>query len=207
MQSNESRVWDSLARRYDRIVRIFGRSYPAIRQRLSDDLRGRAKVLEVASGTGQFTFDLARVAESVVATDISPKMVECLRTAVQEAGATNVEAATMSAYELDAPPSSFDAVFCANALHVMEQPRQALQEFRRVLTSDGVLIAPTFLHGADRTRRALSRMMSLISPFVAHTRLDLESLCAMIEETGFSVERRERLPGLFPIGYVVALRE
>ena len=204
---DESRTWDSLANRYDRIVRIFDRSYPAIRQRLSEDLRGRANVLEVASGTGQFTFDLARVAKHVVATDISPKMVECLRAAAREADATNVEAATMSAYELDAAPSSFDAVFCANALHVMEQPCKALHEIRRVLTKNGVLVAPTFLHGADWTRRAVSRMMSLVSPFVAHTRFDLESLCAMIEETGFSVERRERLPGLFPIGYVVALRE
>ena len=203
---DESHTWDALARRYERIVQIFDRSYPAIRKRLSDDLGGRAKVLEVAAGTGQFTLDLARVAERVVATDISPQMVARLRAAVRAAGATNVQVTTMSAYEIDAAASSFDAVFCANALHVMEQPRQALREFRRVLTSDGVLVAPTFLHGTDVARRTLSWTMSLVSPFVAHTRLDLAGLCALLEETGFTVGRREKLPGLFPIGYVVASR-
>lgn len=201
---DESRTWDSMARRYDRLVRIFDRSYPAIRDHLPADLQGRARVLEVASGTGQFTIDLAQVAEHVVATDISATMVECLQIKMKEAGATNVEVATMSAYELDVPSASFDAVFCANALHVMQRPRQALQEFRRVLVNDGVLIAPTFLHGADVARRALSRTMSVFSPFVAHTRLDLAGLCLLLEEAGLRVKRRERLPGLFPIGYVVA---
>ncbi len=203
---NEVQTWNSLAGRYDRVVRLFDRSYPAIARRLASDLRGRASALEVAAGTGQFTLELARVVDRVVATDLSPAMVDRLGAVVRAAGVTNVEFATMSAYALAARDGSFDAVFCANALHVMARPERALSEFRRVLADDGVLIAPTFLHGADGARRALSRVMSAVSPFVAHARLDLDGLCELVEEAGFSIRGRARLPGLFPIGYVVAAR-
>ncbi|MCA9717874.1 MAG: class I SAM-dependent methyltransferase [Myxococcales bacterium] len=201
---NESRTWDALARRYDTIVRVFAQSYPAIRERLAQDLDGRARVLEIAAGTGQFTLDIARVATRVVATDISPRMIERLSVAVDEADVENVEAETMSAYQLDAERGSFDAVFCANALHVMEHPERALREFARVLAPDGLLVAPTFLHGVDGARRALSRALSVVSPFVAHTRFSEGTLRALVERSGFMVERCEQLPGLFPIGYLVA---
>ncbi len=110
----------------------------------------------------------------------------------------------MSAYDLDALDESFDGVFCANALHVMDDPARALSEICRVLKPEGVLVAPTFLHGVDGLRQRLSRALSLVSPFVAHTRFNLASLHQTIAAAGFEVISVEQLPGLFPLGYVVA---
>ena len=203
---DESSTWDALARRYDTIVRFFDRSYPAVCERLAEDLGGRARLLEVAAGTGQFTARLADTVAEVVATDVSPAMAQRLGEMTRACGLTNVTVEVMSAYALDSEPGSFDAVFCANGLHVMGEPRRALAEFHRVLESDGLLITPTFLHGVDAARRLLSRSMSLVSPFVAHSRFDLDGLCGLVADAGFEVQRRERLPGVFPIGYVVAQR-
>ena len=201
---DESRTWDAMAGRYDRIVRLFDRSYPAIRARLRAELAGAERVIELAAGTGQFTRALAAAAHHVLATDVSPEMVARLTAAVTGAGVTNVEFATMSAYQLAVDDHAFDAALCANALHVMEEPARALAEIARALKPGGRLIAPTFLHGADLGRRALSRLMSAVSPFVAHTRLDAASLRALVEDAGYTVTRLERLPGLFPIAYLVA---
>ncbi len=198
--------WDGFASRYDRIVRLFDRAYPEVRRRLARDLDGAEHVLEIAAGTGQFTFDLADVAGEVVATDYSREMVEHIRARVSEHGVQNVRADQQSAYELDFDDRSFDGVFCANGLHVMERPETALAEMRRVLVPDGVLIVPTFLHGAGRFERALSRTLSVFSSFVAHTRLSLNQLAGLVEEAGFDVTSAEELPGLFPIGYVAARR-
>jgi ubiquinone/menaquinone biosynthesis C-methylase UbiE len=203
-QMSERAIWDRVAGSYDTIVRFFDTSYPRVRQRLASDLAGKARVLEVAAGTGQFTKELSRVAASVVASDISPMMIDGLEKAIAEAGIGNVEAAVMSAYELDAGDGTFDAVFCANALHIMDAPKRALAEFRRVLRVDGVLIAPTFLHGADPLRRALSRALSVVSPFVAHSRFSLDELLRLISDAGFEVVHAEQLRGIFPLGYVVA---
>ena len=37
----------------------------------------------------------------------------------------------------------------SNALHIVPQPEKALQEIKRVLNDDGVLIAPTFTHAGN----------------------------------------------------------
>ncbi|MCH9684379.1 MAG: class I SAM-dependent methyltransferase [Deltaproteobacteria bacterium] len=201
---SEAHTWDALANRYDVIVRMFDRSYPRVRELLREDLRGCRTALEVSAGTGQFTAVLAEVVEALVASDVSPNMVAQLRTRLHDAGVTNTDVEVMNAYALSADTGVFDAVICANALHVMEQPSQALREFRRVLVPGGNLIVPTFLHGANRSRRVLSRALSMVSPFVAHTRFELATLESLVESEGFIIERAERLPGLFPIGYVKA---
>ena len=66
---SEDRVWDRLAGRYDLVVRLFDTSYGRVRHRLQRDLTGRERVLEIAAGTGQFTPELACLADRVVSTD------------------------------------------------------------------------------------------------------------------------------------------
>jgi len=196
--------WDRLAPRYDRIVRVFGRGYPAIRERLTRDLAGRRRVLELAAGTGQFTLDLARVCRAVVATDLSPAMVEALAARVRDAGLENVTTRTMNAYAISEEAGSFDAVVCGNALHVMETPERALGEIARVLAPGGLLAAPTFCHGTNARARLLSRALSLVSSFVAHHRYSPDGLARQIAAAGFEVRRLEVLPGLFPLAYLLA---
>lgn len=203
---DDARIWDRLAGRYDRLVRLFDTSYPRVRERLADDLPAGARVLELAAGTGQFTIDLARLAAELVASDVSPAMVAALREALDRQGLDGVQTRVIAADAIDAADGRFDAVFCANALHVMGEPAAALAEMRRVLRPDGVLIAPTFLHGTGPFRRALSHTMSLVSPFVARSRFDLAGLTTLIGDAGFDVVHAEALPGLFPLGYVVARR-
>lgn len=198
---SEAQVWDRLARRYDLIVRAFDRSYPAVRARLARDLAG-GRILELAAGTGQFTATLLDLADELVATDVSPEMAAQLRARFGEAPGLTIQA--MSAYEIEAPAASFDAVICANALHVMDTPGEALAECRRVLRPGGRLVAPTFLHGVSAGRRALSKGLSLVSPFVAKARLDLPGLEALVAAHGFEIMQAEQLPGLFPLGYLVA---
>lgn len=201
---SEARIWDRLAGRYDAIVRMFDTSYPRVRARLAEDLPPGGRVLELAAGTGQFTVELARRAARLVATDISPQMVERLADVVAHAGLANVECRVMSACAIEAEDHAFDAVFCANALHVMDAPEAALAEMRRVLRPDGLLLAPTFLHGVDPLRRGLSGALSFVSPFVANSRFGLDGLTALVDAAGFKMVHVEQMPGLFPLGYVVA---
>lgn len=203
---SEARTWDRLAGNYDKNVSRFDRSYPRVRELLRADLAGYGRILEVASGTGQFTFDLASVATHLTATDVSPEMVRQLSERVAAHGSTNVTTQVMSSYELDFADGSLDAIFCANALHVMETPERALAEFHRVLRPGGRLIVPTFCHGIDRWRRLLSWFLSLVSPFVAHTKFTPETLIASVAHAGFDVAEPVLLPGKFPIAYLVANR-
>ena len=46
-------------------------------------------------------------------------------------------------FRLPYAQKSFEVVIVSNALHIVPHPEKALQEIRRVLKDDGVLIAPT----------------------------------------------------------------
>jgi len=127
--------------------------------------------LEVAAGTGQFTFALAEAVTKLTATDASAEMIRYLDMKLAAQGIENVNTAVMSGYDLHVLDGSVDAIFCANALHVMDTPDVALQEFRRALKRGGRLVLPTFCHGVDVWRRGLSRFISLVSSFVAYTRI------------------------------------
>ena len=201
---SEDSTWDRLARSYDKDVKHFDRSYPRVRELLRADLAGRENVMEIAAGTGQFTFDLAATVKRLTATDMSSEMVQRLQAKVADSGADNITTKVMSAYELDVEDGSLDGIFCANALHVMETPERALREFRRVLEPSGRLVVPTFCHGIDRRRRALSWLISRVSPFVAHTKFSFASLHALVAEAGFEAREPIVLPGKFPMAYLVA---
>lgn len=201
---SEASAWNQLANRYDKTVKFFDKSYPEVRKQLRTDLKGCQRVLEIAAGTGQFTFDLAKVSDRLVTTDISSEMIQRLDRKIVDRGIQNIEASVMSAYEVPFDDNEFDAVFCANALHVMETPQKALAEFRRILKPGACLVLPTFCHGIDWRRRFLSWLLSTFSPFFAHTKFTPESLEKMVREAGFDVEKRKLLPGKFPLLYLLA---
>ncbi len=200
------RLWDKMAPRYDRIVRFFGRSYPEIRVMLGEDLEGSSTALEIAAGTGQFTAAIAGACADVVATDGSEAMVEILAERLSEAGVENVATRVADALNLEFDAGSFDAVVCANVLHLLEHPDVALAEFRRVLKPGGLLAVPTYCHGANLRARLLSSTMSLFSSFVVHHRFDLTTLAGLLGSNSFEVLRSSLLPGPFPIAYIAARR-
>jgi ubiquinone/menaquinone biosynthesis C-methylase UbiE len=97
-------------------------------------------VLEVAAGTGSLTEFLAQRARSVLATDISPLMVQRIsRSATQ-----NVIAAVMDAEHLDVPDRAFDAVYCMFGVMFFSDRAKGLREMARALKPGGRCIITTW---------------------------------------------------------------
>jgi ubiquinone/menaquinone biosynthesis C-methylase UbiE len=95
------------------------------------DLRTGYRVLDVAAGTGGQTLLAARrvgANGSVLATDLSAKMLNLAADAAQRSGLTNVEMRVMDAENLDLEPNSFDAVICRTALICSPTRRRHLPE-------------------------------------------------------------------------------
>lgn len=94
---------------------------------------GAARLLEVGAGTGQDAAFFRDAGLEVVATDLSPEMVERCRT-------KGLEAHVMDFLGLDFPDTSFDAVHAMNCLlHVPNADLPAvLDEIARVLVGGGL---------------------------------------------------------------------
>lgn len=98
------------------------------------------EVLELAAGTGDVTAALAGRVARLLATDLSPAMVEVA--ARRELPA--VEHTTMDMQELDVPGDSFDKVVCRWGYMLAPDRDAAFAETRRVLRRGGRLAFATW---------------------------------------------------------------
>lgn len=100
-----------------------------------DPLPGR-RVLELGSGAGEGAVFFAREGADVVATDLSPGMLDLVRRVAAYHG-VKIETRVAAAEDLSAfPEESFDLVYAANLLHHVDIA-SCLDEVRRVLRKGG----------------------------------------------------------------------
>jgi SAM-dependent methyltransferase len=85
------------------------------------------EVLDLCSGDGWFTLQIAKIARHVIAIDIDPSLLEVARHRLTESAVTNCDFVAGDAYELaKLVPGPADFVFLANAFHgVPDRPRLA----------------------------------------------------------------------------------
>jgi len=83
------------------------------------------EVIDLCSGDGWFTLDIARLARHVIAIDIDPAMLEVARVRLMENKVTNCSFVAGDAYDLARwVPRPVGFVFMANAFHgVPDKPR------------------------------------------------------------------------------------
>jgi SAM-dependent methyltransferase len=108
-------------------------------------LTGRERVLDVATGTGFTAFALAPGAATVLATDLTPEMLQQARRLAAERGLLNrVDFALAKAEALPFAAAAFDVVTCRVAPHHFTGIQAAIQEWARVVRPGGtVIIADT----------------------------------------------------------------
>jgi SAM-dependent methyltransferase len=97
-------------------------------------------ILDLASGTGEPSLSLARrvaPAGMVTATDLSPGMLDALRSNAAAEGVTNIEAKVCDAEKLPFPDASFDLVTSRFGVMFFADAPAALAEIRRVLQPGG----------------------------------------------------------------------
>jgi ubiquinone/menaquinone biosynthesis C-methylase UbiE len=100
------------------------------------------RVLEVGPGPGAFSVEAAQRAEpggALVAIDIQPRMIAAVDKKAREAGVTNIQTHTASAYDLPLEDGAVDRAFLVTVLPEIPDRHRALLELHRVLRPGGVL--------------------------------------------------------------------
>lgn len=103
------------------------------------DLAAGERVIDIACGTGMVTLPAARAVGPsglVLATDLSPRMLDDVARRATEEGLDNVEVRHVAAEDLG-PVGSFDVALCSLGLMYVPAPAVAMQELARVLRPDG----------------------------------------------------------------------
>ncbi len=92
------------------------------------------EVIDLCSGDGWFTLQIAKIARHVVAIDIDPVLLEVARLRLAEGGVSNCEFKAGDAYRLaDLAPRPVDFAFMANAFHGVPDPPRLARAVRDAL--------------------------------------------------------------------------
>ena len=205
MRKGESnkRFWDWYARFYDSEVLRFSRSaYAEIYRLMAETLTTEMEVLELATGTGLMAIHIADAVRSIEATDFSPKMIEAAK---KKNVPENVRFSVADATELPFEDNFFDAVIISNALHIMPHPEGVLENIKRVLKPNGILIAPTFSHGhLPKSSWNLSVFILKAIGFETYSKWTPEEYVAFMEQNEFRVGKWRVLKAAFPLVYLEA---
>ena len=198
---SNKKFWDKFAKLYAPFMKKDKGVYDKICEYIGPHLNKHMNVIELACGSGQFSFSLSKYTKSWVGTDFSEQMIlEARKRGEEKKLIFEVADATSLSYANE----KFDCVFIANALHIMPEPDEAMKEIYRVLKPNGILFAPTFLWREGKQRKLIKSLMS-ISGFKMYQEWDKKQFEDFIDEYGFSVLEMELVyGGLAPIGVMIA---
>ncbi len=202
MKKDNKDFWQRYAKLYGPVMEKSGaRLYRDVCDRIRPYLSREMNVLELACGSGQLSCPLAGRVRLWEATDRSPAMIA---EAKKKNNSSRLYFSVQDATALPYAPESFDAVVIANALHIMPDPDKAMAEIRRVLKPEGLLFAPTFVHGEGTGFRVRARLMKLAG-FRTYHEWDAEAFAAYLSSNGFAVFDQTVLGGsLAPLCFAAA---
>jgi SAM-dependent methyltransferase len=96
------------------------------------------RVLDVATGAGHTAFAFAPHVAQVVASDLTPQMLEVARGLAKQRGHSNITFTEAAAENLPFADASFDLVTCRTAPHHFADVNRFVTEVARVLRPGGV---------------------------------------------------------------------
>ena len=194
--------WDRNARIYNRFMRKDREAYEKIYELIRPIVKAKT-VLELATGTGLIAQNIVNAAALIEATDASEKM---LAEAKRGNRSAKLHFSVQDMFCLPYANNSFDAVIVSNALHIVPQPEKALQEIKRVLKNDGVLIAPTFTHAENSFSGKVRAFFMKLAGFPLHSRWTSEEYLSFLRQNGWAVRKSVILKASFPLTYTECVK-
>ena len=196
MQEHKN-FWDKNAGRYDRFMRKDGAAYEMMYEMIQPVVRHKT-VLELATGTGLIAKHIVNAAAHIEATDASAEMIA---EAKRDNRSAKLHFSVQDMFRLPYADKSFDVVIVSNGLHIVPQPEKALQEIKRVLKDDGVLIAPTFTHAGNSFSGMVRAFFMKRVGFPLHSRWTSEEYLRFLRQNGWTVRKSAALKASFPLTY------
>src|SRR6476659_4731941 len=102
-------------------------------------LRPTDRLLDVGSGPGTITADLARLVAAVVAIEVNEDAAALTRAELERQGVTNAKVRVADVHGLELADDSFDVVHAHQVLQHVADPVAALREMARVTRPGGVV--------------------------------------------------------------------
>lgn len=98
------------------------------------------RVLDLGTGGGRYTFEIASAATEVIGVDISEEMINLANKRKKAENVLNVQFETGDARKLRFPPCYFDIVISSGMLEYLKSPRPFVEEISRIIKDEGIFL-------------------------------------------------------------------
>lgn len=133
--------WDIYAIAYDTIINQTSQEYLDY---LKSYLNDNDIILDAACGTGTLAIELSKNVKRIYATDLSQKMIETSKKKIKKNQINNIITQRQDIYDIKFDDNTFDVAIAANIIHLLDKRQKAMDELKRVVKKDGLIIMPTY---------------------------------------------------------------
>lgn len=179
--------WNFLAKRYAAGDVVDEESYQHKLKKSREYFTPESDILEIGSGTGSTAISHAPYVRSILATDISDKMIAISNEKLVDSDIENVTFQLSSIDDLSIEDESMDAVLALSILHLVKDKDQVIAKIYKMLKPGGVIITSTVCLEDS------SKFAKYIIPIGRPIGLQLKSLSKQgieqsMENAGFKVD-------------------
>ena len=190
--NDNKRFWDRNAKRYQKMQRN-NKKGEIFFQKLESNITGFLN-------KNMLTKAIANNSKSLTATDYSQEMVN---EAKKKDLPSNINLEVCDCTNMPYIDKTFDAIVIANCLHIIPDPIKALNEIRRVLKDDGILIAPTYTRNMGHITPRI--ILMVLGGFKTYSKWTDKKYIAFLRENNWTIIHNELIYGNdFPECFVVA---
>ena len=137
--------WSKISGVYDLVENIYnGKANARTTGYVASLMDKDDKVLECACGTGMFSVKIAPRVNALTATDFADGMLKRAKKKCSKFSNVLVESGDITALKYE--DNSFDKAVAANVIHLLDDPKKAIDELKRVVKPGGTIVIPTYIH-------------------------------------------------------------
>ena len=168
---------------YDLFENIYNKSvYQATGESVAKYIKNTDRVLECACGTGAISIFIAPVCKNLFVSDYSVGMLKQARKKLKNYD--NIDYRRVDITDIKAKDNSFDVVVAGNVIHLLPDPRRAMNELTRVCKDGGRLIIPTYINGDEGTNKLAVKFLEKLGANFK-CQFDAESYEKFFEDMGY----------------------
>ena len=190
----KEKYWSRFSDTYD------GNQEYVVGKELLDDIKQELSALpelgemvEFGCGAGYFTASIVQKANHLTATDFSNELLKVTKERFHNNPKVVVQ--KESCMDTSFISESFDTVFMANLIHVVEDPFKTLLECRRILKHGGGLIIVTYTNYGMQLWEKFKMGVRFLKAWgkpPKHTHIfSPERLAGLVENAGFAIEEKK----------------
>ena len=156
--------------------------YQATGESVAKYIKNTDRVLECACGTGAISIFIAPVCKNLFVSDYSVGMLKQARKKLKNYD--NIDYRRVDITDIKAKDNSFDVVVAGNVIHLLPDPRRAMNELTRVCKDGGRLIIPTYINGDEGTNKLAVKFLEKLGANFK-CQFDAESYEKFFEDMGY----------------------